>query len=325
VNNLNINLNSKVKASSKKVYRRKILKENADAYMLMLPTLILFFALSIYPIAWSFKYCLYNYDGVSAPLFVGLQNFKDIFNFKEAIANPGGFYALYWLSWGRTLLYVLIKTSIEMPLAFFCAYIIYKKVRGAAFFKTLFYLPQILPGMILSLVFLIMLNPTNGALNHFMSQLGLIQKNYSFFATKGSAFMTGILVDVWFTFGLNMLLFIAGFANVSKEILESADIDGANEFKKTLFVTLPMMGRIVQIIVMLSIIGSLKAIGSYFILTQGGPNHGTELTFLYIYNIFFSANAGKYGYGAAVAIVSAVIIGIITFVYNKITSKFLYE
>jgi raffinose/stachyose/melibiose transport system permease protein len=320
-----MSLKSKTKEKNKSVYRIKRLKENLQAYVLMLPSLILFFALSIYPIIWSMKYCFYDYDGVSAPLFVGLENFKQILNFKEAFANPTGFYAGYWLSWGRTLVYVLIKTGIEMPLAFFCAYVIYRKVKGAAFFKALFYLPQILPGMVLSLVFLIMLMPSSGPLNNFMYKLGLIEQNYAFFAHQGSAFMTGLLVDVWFTFGLNMLLFIAGFANVSREILESADVDGANEFEKTFFVTLPMMGRIVQIIVMLSIIGSLKTIGSYFILTQGGPNHGTELTFLYIYNLFFGVGANKYGYGAAVAIVSAVIIGIITVIYNKLTSKFLYD
>jgi raffinose/stachyose/melibiose transport system permease protein len=324
---MNYNLHRSINAEKIKIRRKKFLKENIQAYTLMLPTLILFAALTIYPIVWSLKYSFYDYDGASSPLFIGLKNFKDIFNFKAIAADPNGFYGLYWQSWGKTFLYVLIKTAIEIPVSFICAYIIYKKIRGAAFFKTLFYLPQILPAMVMSMVFLIMLNPTNGALHAFMVKLGIIETGYSFFAKTNSAFLTGILVDVWFYFGLNMLLFISGFANVSKEVHESADVDGANEFQKVFYVTIPMMVRIIQVIVMLSILGALRSIGSYFILTQGGPNHGTELTFLYIYNIFFNGSAGsaRYGYGAAVAVVSAVIIGIITFIYNKVTSKFLYD
>lgn len=323
---MNIELRKK-KSKSFSSFNIKTFKEKNQAYILMLPTLILFFAFTIYPITWSLKYCLYNYDGIGTPLFIGLENFKELFNFNAIARDPHGFYALYWQSWGKTFLYVIIKTLIEIPLSFTCAYIIFKKVKGSSFFKTLFYMPQILPGMVISMVFLIMLNPMNGALNQYMVKLGLVQKGYSFFATQGSAFMVGLLVDVWFNFGLNMLLFIAGFSNISKDVIESAGVDGANELQKTVYVTIPMMIRIIQVIVMLSILGALRSIGSYFILTQGGPNHGTELTFLYIYNIFFNNSVGsaRYGYGAAVAVVSAVIIGIITFIYNKVTSKFLYD
>ena len=88
-----------------------------------------------------------------------------------------------------------------------------------------------------------------------------------------------------------------------------------------------MMGRMSQVIIMLSLVGCLKAMGSYFIMTKGGPNHATELTFMYIYNLFFPSGSttAQYGMGAAVAVVSAVIVGIITAIYNVVSEKMQYD
>lgn len=308
----------------------KVLRESIPPYILMLPALVIFCLFTLYPIFWSLKYCLYDYNGSSVPLFIGLDNFKKLFSFKEIMVNPNNYYRLYWASWVKTLTYAGLKTALETPLAFACAYLIHKKVKGAKFFRTLFYMPQILPNMVIFMVISIMLNPYNGVIIQLLSSLGIISKNYSFFMDAKSAFLVGVIADAWYYFGINMLFFIAGLSSVSKEVSESATVDGANELQELFFITIPMMIRIARIIIMLSLVGCLKAIGSYFILTRGGPNHGTELTFLYIYNIFFpdrgaGESVARYGFGAAVAIVSAAIIGVITFFYLKLSEKFQYD
>lgn len=296
-------------------------------YLLLGPTLILFFLMGIYPIIWALKYCLYNYDGTTIPIFVGLENFKKIFNFQHIFSEPNNFFALYWKSWERTFLYAAVKTMIEIPLAFFCALFVTSKVKGKNFFKTLFYMPQILPSFAIFMIFGIMLNPYNGIITRWLSGLGLITKQYSLLANKNSAFIAGVLADTWIFFGLNMLFFIAGLTNIPKDVYESASVDGATSSQRLRYITIPMMGRMSQVIIMLSLVGCLKAMGSYFILTKGGPNHSTELTFLYIYNLFFPSGSttAQYGLGAAVAVVSAVIVGIITVIYIKITDKLQYD
>ena len=306
--------------------RTNMLRRSVPTYLLLAPTLILFLVMGIYPIIWALKYCLYNYDGTTIPVFVGLDNFKKIFDFKAIINESGNPFAIYWSSWGRTLCYALVKTIIEIPLAFICALLVTGKVKGRTFFKTLFYMPQILPSFAIFMVFGIMVNPYNGILTRYLTELGIISKNYNLLAHEGSAFFVGILADVWIYFGLNMLFFIAGLTNIPKDVYESASVDGANELQRLIYITIPMMSRMSQVIIMLSLVGCLKAMGSYFIMTKGGPNHSTELTFMYIYNLFFpSGTTAQYGLGAAVAVVSAVIVGIITAIYNVVTEKMQYD
>ncbi len=305
---------------------KKVFKRSVPAYLLLAPTLILFLAMGIYPILWALKYCLYSYDGTTIPIFVGLDNFRKIFDFDAILHQSGNAFAIYWKSWGRTLLYAVLKTAIEIPLAFICAFLVTGKVKGGNFFKTLFYLPQILPSFAIFMVFSIMLNPYNGILTRYMTNAGWISKNYNLLAHQNSAFVVGVFADAWIYFGLNMLFFIAGLTNIPKDVYESASVDGANETQRLFYITIPMMGRMSQVIIMLSLVGCLRAMGSYFILTKGGPNHTTELTFLYIYNLFFpSTTTAQYGLGAAVAVVSAVIVGIITVIYNAVTKKMQYD
>lgn len=305
----------------------KKVRRNVPTYILLAPTLILFLVMGIYPIVWALKYCLYNYDGTTIPIFVGLDNFKKIFDFKSIFSQSGNPFALYWTSWGRTLAYAVIKTLIEIPLAFLCAFFVTGKRKGGTFFKTLFYMPQILPSFAIFMVFGIMLNPYNGIITKYLTDLGAIPPFYSLLANKNSAFIIGILADAWIYFGLNMLFFIAGLTNIPKEVYESASVDGANGVQRLFYITIPMMARMNQVIIMLSLVGCLKAMGSYFIMTKGGPNHATELTFMYIYNLFFPSGSttAQYGMGAAVAVVSAVIVGIITAIYNVVTEKMQYD
>lgn len=301
-------------------------KRSVPTYLLLMPTLVLFLVMGIYPIVWALKYCLYNYDGTTIPIFVGLDNFKKIFDFKAIITESGNPFAIYWSSWGRTLAYAVLKTLIEIPLAFICALLVTSKIKGRTFFKTLFYMPQILPSFAIFMVFGIMVNPYNGILTRYLTELGVITKHYNLLANEGSAFLVGVLADAWIYFGLNMLFFIAGLTNIPKDVYESASVDGANEFQRLIYITIPMMGRMSQVIIMLSLVGCLKAMGSYFVMTKGGPNHSTELTFMYIYNLFFpSGTTAQYGLGAAVAVVSAIIVGIITAIYNVVTEKMQYD
>lgn len=319
----NVNIVSKQNQTSQGL---KKLRRSVPTYILLAPTLILFLMMGIYPILWALKYCLYNYDGTTIPIFVGLDNFKKLFDFKTIFSQSGNPFALYWTSWGRTLAYAVIKTLIEIPLSFLCALFVTSRIKGRTFFKTLFYMPQILPSFAIFMVFGIMLNPFNGILTRYLSELGIIPEFYSVLANKTSAFIVGILADAWIYFGLNMLFFIAGLTNIPKDVYESASVDGANSVQRLFYITIPMMARMNQVIIMLSLVGCLKAMGSYFIMTKGGPNHATELTFMYIYNLFFpSATTAQYGMGAAVAVVSAVIVGIITAIYNVVTEKMQYD
>jgi raffinose/stachyose/melibiose transport system permease protein len=170
------------------------------------------------------------------------------------------------------------------------------------------------------------LNPYNGGINQLFQSLGLIDRPIDFLSSGWMAFLSGMLLDAWQNFGINMLFFLVGLSSIPKEVYESADMDGATGWKKIRYISVPMMGRILQIILFLSILGSLKSIGPYLILTDGGPNNATEVTFLFIFHQFFSGESGSnYGYGAAVAVVTAIFLLILSIAYFKMTRRMDYH
>lgn len=116
----------------------KKVRKNVPTYILLAPTMILFLVMGVYPIIWALKYCLYNYDGTTIPIFVGLSNFKKLFDFGAIFSEAGNPYAVYWSSWGRTLTYAVIKTLIEIPPAFFCALFVTSKIKGRTFLRHYF-------------------------------------------------------------------------------------------------------------------------------------------------------------------------------------------
>jgi raffinose/stachyose/melibiose transport system permease protein len=135
-----------------------------------------------------------------------------------------------------------------------------------------------------------------------------------------------MVMDAWQNFGINMLFFLVGLTSIPKDVYESADMDGATGWKRMRYISIPMMGRILQMILFLSILGTLKSMGPFLVLTNGGPNNATELTFLYIFHQFFGGEAGSnYGYGATVAVVTALMLVVVSVGYFKLTKRMDYH
>ena len=137
---------------------------------------------------------------------------------------------------------------------------------------------------------------------------------------KQNAMKTLVITAVWGGIGNYMVYFIAGLQQISQDALESAKIDGANRIQTLWYITVPMLGPILKIILMLSITAAFSDMNSVMVLTEGGPTNATMVMALYGYQFFFPISAGtfitpQYGYGAAVSTVSALIAGIVTVVY----------
>jgi raffinose/stachyose/melibiose transport system permease protein len=284
------------------------------AYLMLLIPVCCFAVFSLYPIMWALKYVFYFYDGFAQERFTGLINFQRLLNDQ-----------LYWQSLWKQALFAM-KILLELPLAFVLALMLHTRLRGRNFFRAVFVMPFILPGSTIAMVVYILLNPYNGGINQLFQSLGLIDRPIDFLSSGWMAFLSGMLLDAWQNFGINMLFFLVGLSSIPKEVYESADMDGATGWKKIRYISVPMMGRILQIILFLSILGSLKSIGPYLILTDGGPNNATEVTFLFIFHQFFSGESGSnYGYGAAVAVVTAIFLLILSIAYFKMTRRMDYH
>lgn len=284
------------------------------AYLMLLIPVCCFVIFSLYPIAWAVKYVFYYYDGVRPERFTGLANFRRLMDDQ-----------IYWSSLWKQALFSL-KIILELPLAFMLALLLSSQLRGKNVFRAMFVMPYILPASTMALVVYILLNPYNGGLNQLLLALNLIDQPIAFLSGRWTAFVSGMVLDAWQNFGINMLLLLVGLTSIPKDVYESADIDGATGWTKVRYISLPMMGRILQMILFLSILGTLKSMGPFLVLTDGGPNYATELTFLYIFHQFFGGEAGtNYGYGATVAVFTALILVVISIGYFKLTKKMDYH
>lgn len=294
---------------------RRKLSDTAHAYSLLAPNLILFLCFSLFPVFWTLKYMFFKYGGIGTEaIFVGFDNFIRVFKDK-----------IYWQSVLNTFVYALGKIIITIPLSFALAYILNKKIKGSALFQSLVFLPTIMSSAVMGLIFYLLFNVYNGDINRILMTIGIIDQPINWLGAD-HAMTTLIIVAVWGALGNYMVYFMAGLQQISTEVLESAEVDGACGFKKLWYITIPMMGPILKIILMLAIATAFNDMNMVLVLTEGGPFNSTMVMTLYAYRYFFPVSATatsipQFGYGAALSFVSAIIAGCITIIFMRFSKK----
>ena len=302
----------KTKKKIKKLHSANKIQE----ILMITPMTIGFLLFSVYPIIWVLRWSFFKYNGYSEPVFVGLGNFIRVFSRDPA----------YWNSLKNTFLIAGMKMIFEIPLALVLAVLLNNKIKGSSFFRVVFFLPTVFSIAVVGLIFSILFGAYNGIVNAILKNIGLITQNISWFSDKGHAMFVIILVSLWTTFGLNMIYFLMGLQNISKSLYECASIDGANEVQQFFYITMPLVAPILQLVLMLSVLGTMKMTDLILVLTNGAPGGSTEVVMTYIFKYFFSygesaAMEVQFGYASSMAVVTAVILGIVTLIYLKVSKK----
>lgn len=285
-----------------------------NSYVFIFPSLFLTLALGIYPLVWAFRYMFYDYQGYGEEKFIGIDNFTRLLRDTE-----------YWHSVYNTLIYAGGKLIIVLPLSLILAVILNRGIRGKVFLRAVYFMPTIISTSVMAIVFFTIFNSYNGLLNQFLLKYGLISKSIDWLGPD-YAMLTVIIMAIWGAIGNYMLLFIAGLQGIPDDLYESASIDGANVVQKFWYITIPMLGPVLQMIVMLAIINSLKGYESIMVMTEGGPFGKTDVMYLYVYKLFFPVSATsptvqQIGYGSAAGFVTALIVGLITIVYFAMSKR----
>jgi raffinose/stachyose/melibiose transport system permease protein len=291
------------------------IRKNKEAYLMILPNLIIFAALTVYPIIWALHFMLFSYDGIHPPVYIGLENFVRLFTRD----------ALFWKSVLNTLVYMIGKLLFTLPPAFILAVILNKRFRGSALLQGIIFSPTVMSAAVMALMFYLLFNVYNGQVNQYLLKLGMVKQPLNWLG-KDLAMLTCIIVGAWGGIGNYMVYFLAGLQSIPKEIYESADLDGVTGMQRMWYITIPMLGPIFQIILMLAIIIAFQDMQSIMVLTEGGPFGVTQVMFLYIYQLFFPISVSssvnpEFGYGAAVSVVAAAIIGLVTYIYLFFSKK----
>lgn len=305
----------KQSANDQSLWQR--IMKSRQAYLMLLPLLIGFCVFTLYPNLWVITLSFFQYNGVSAPKFTGLENYIRLFTRDTE----------WWQAVLNTMVFTFGKLLIEIPLALLCAVLLNSKLRGNSFLKGVLFLPNVISLAIMCTVFVILSQPVTGLFNDLLFKLGAIKSPaFDFLGTMPSAMLTCMAVSIWQNYGLNMLLFVAGLQGIPSEIYESGDLDGAVGFKRFWYITLPMLARMFQLIMMLAIIGSLQIFDLMWLLTAGGPSGGTEVMMTHIFKYYFPPSAAQsaipqMGYGSALGVTASIIIGIVTVIFLLVSRK----
>ena len=293
---------------------KKGLSVPTQCYLLIGLQIIGFFVFTIYPILWSAAKAWFFYDGVDAnTIFVGWENFKTIFT-KDYI---------YWNTWLTTFKFTIYKTLLEIPIALILATLISKGLKGSNFFRSVFYLPNIISVAIIGVMFSNLFDYF-GVMNNIMLKLGLIDKPVDWFAGTSTALGVLVVGSAWQTFGINILYFCAAINNVPNDMYEAAEIDGAGPIKQFFSITLPMIAPVFSTLLLLSINGTLHTSDYILVMANGAPAGSTFTVGAYMVNKFvpgFAEGVVNIGYGCALSLVTSAIYSAIAVVYMNATKK----
>ncbi len=297
--------------SLKKSKKRFIGSESFWCYLMLLLPITGFVVFQVYPVLWTFKWAFYSYSGVpSETRFVGLANFKTMFSTDLT----------YWKSWGNTLLIAGLRIPVEIGLAMGLALILNKKRKGSGFFQAMFYLPHIISTAIIGLIVSSMFSYF-GIVNGILVEFGLIDVGIDWFARRSTALGMITFASTWAHFGVNVMYFLAAFANVPAELYECAGLDGASKSVTFFKITLPVIAPIFSTIMLLAIMRGLSMNELIIILTNGGPYGQTNTVMSYLYTKFvpgFAEDNIQIGYGCAMSLITTILFSLIAVGYSRV-------
>ena len=287
--------------------------DNVQAFLMILPFFIGFIMFSYVPIVYILRYAFTNYSGFGDCNFTGLANFVRAFK-----RDPD-----FWQSLLNTVILSAGKLAVEIPLALLLAVLLNKKLKGMAFFRVTLFLPAIISAVIIGLIFSLLFASHNGMVNGILANIGLIEKPINWFNTKWKAMLILGIASVWQNYGINMIFFLMALQSIPQELYDCASIDGATGLTRFFKITLPMIAPIFQSILLMAIVGSLKVCDLVISCTNGQPGGTTEVVMTYIYKSFFGKSGRniEVGYASAMALITAIFLGLVTFVYLKATKK----
>lgn len=280
-------------------------------YLMLSPQIIGFLVFSIIPMIWAISKSWTFYNLIETR-FVGWENFKLLLSDTS-----------YWNSLLTTLKFAIMKIPIEIPLALILAVLLSRKIKAAGLFRAVYYLPHVISTALVALVFSNLFNYF-GVFNAVLQKLGIIDLPIDWFSSTTTAMWVIVITDIWKTFGVNVLYFISALANVPEEVYESAKIDGANRLQTFFRITVPMIAPTFQIILMMSIIGTLSTSELVLVLTNGAPSGTTYTVNSYIFNNYspgIAVQGVNVGYGCAMSLMTAIILSSITLTYMKLSAK----
>lgn len=281
-------------------------------YLFVMPWLTGFMLFTLYPILATLYFSFTDYRVLDSPRWVGLENYRALLSDTD----------YFWRSVGNTL-FMLIEVPLSVVVGIGLALLLNQRLRGQALYRTLFYLPSVVPAVATAFLWLWVLNPQNGLaapLNHGLTHIGV--SPILWFNDPATAKWGFILMDLW-TIGGTMVIYLASLQSVPSHLYESALIDGAKGWQLIRYITLPQIAPVIQYMVIIGTIGAFQYFTQTFVATQGGPENSTLFYALYLFQNAF--HFFRFGHACAMAWILFILTLISTYLVWKISLGRIYR
>lgn len=285
-------------------------KKNLTIFAFTSPWVIGFLSFGIYPIIISFYYSLCQYDVLREPMFIGLENYRTIF-YEDAY---------FWKTIWNTLYYTIFRVPINIFLSLLIAILLNRTLKASGLIRATFFLPSLISGVALSVIWIWIFNPQIGLLNTILAFFGL--KGPLWLQDENWSKLSLVIMSTWSIGGGRMLVFLAALQNVNPNLYEALKLDGGNDLHCFWHITLPLISPVIFLWSVIEVIASMQIFTEAFIMTKGGPLESTLFYNLYLYNQAFENF--NMGYASALAWILLVITLIITLAQFRLSKKYVY-
>jgi len=275
-------------------------------YLLVSPYIIYVAVFVLFPVIFSFILTFHKWNIISPMKFIGADNYARLFQDR-----------LFWVSVVNTLKFLLLHIPLQLAVALFLAVLLNQKIRGAAFFRASFFMPVIVSGVVVTILWQQLLGYDYGIINRLLTTVGLVKMGW--LADPDIAIYSIALMATWKNVGLYVILFLVGLQTVPTQYYEAAKLEGANRWQIFYHITLPMINPTIFMVVILSTIGGFSLFIEPYIMTGGGPLNQTLSAVLYIYKQAFQYY--NMGYSATLGFFYALMIMLVVVIQKRVIEK----
>ena len=291
-------------STERKVTWRRSIRKYWPAYVFILPNFLGVTIFLLFPVLFALYMSLQNWDGVTTPQVIGLNNFRDIFADQ-----------IFWRALKNTVVYTLLTVPTGIVLSLAVAALLNQRVRGLTIFRAAMFVPVVTSALAVAVVWKWIFDYNNGLINDVLSMIGFNQ--IPWLSDPAWAMIGLAVIGVWQGFGLTTVILLAALQNVPASLLEAASIDGAGAWRRFRSITLPLIVPAILFVSITSFIASFQVFAQAYYMTNGGPDYGTTVLNLLIFQRAFQQN--RFGEASALAYILFAIIFVVTIVQLRVS------
>ena len=284
-------------------------REAIEGYVSISPWLIGFVVFTVGPLLASVYYSFTQWTITRPPEWIGAENYVRMFT-----RDP-----LFWQALKVTVLYVILSLPLKLVAGLGLSLLLNMKLRGMNVYRTVFYIPAVISGVAISLMWMWLLQPDTGVINTLLSMVGI--QGPGWFWDPNWALPSVALMGIW-SVGGSAIIYLAGLQNIPPHLYEAGMLDGANSWKRFWRITLPLLTPTIFFLLVIELIDAFKIFTQAFVITKGGP---LKATYFYLYYFYEEAFQNfNMGYASALAIVLLVVIMAATLLVNYTSKRWVF-